>query len=87
MRYEVEDGIAVVTFDLQGSKVNTLNMDLADEFKGVISTLVSQAHNNKPTKQPTKPPIKHNPAGSEGGKTDSVSYQAEDVGEEVADEQ
>lgn len=38
-------------------------------------------------KQPTKPPIKHNPAGSEGGKTDSVSYQAEDVGEEVADEQ
>ncbi|EGD74991.1 trifunctional enzyme subunit alpha [Salpingoeca rosetta] len=42
VRYEIEDdGIAIVTFDLQGTKVNTLNMDLADEFKGVMSTLES----------------------------------------------
>eukprot|EP01147_Barroeca_monosierra_P007356 gene7356-504_t len=40
VRYQIEDdGIAVVTFDLQGSKVNTLSMDLAGEFTSVISTL------------------------------------------------
>eukprot|EP00056_Hartaetosiga_gracilis_P020971 m.22122 g.22122 ORF g.22122 m.22122 type:complete len:751 (+) comp8806_c0_seq1:27-2279(+) len=40
--YEVEDGIAVVTFDQQDSKVNTLNMDMSYEF----GELVKQLENN-----------------------------------------
>jgi hypothetical protein len=34
------DGIATVVFDLQGSKVNTLNMSLAQEFEDTMSALV-----------------------------------------------
>jgi hypothetical protein len=34
------DGIAIVKLDLQGSKVNTINVELATEFDSVLTTIV-----------------------------------------------
>ena len=34
------DGIAIVRIDVQGAKVNTLSMELADEFDSILSSVV-----------------------------------------------
>ena len=40
-RYETQDGVAVITFDIEGESVNTLSPEVAREFEEVLSRAAS----------------------------------------------
>jgi 3-hydroxyacyl-CoA dehydrogenase/enoyl-CoA hydratase/3-hydroxybutyryl-CoA epimerase len=42
-KYELEDGVAVITFDIEGEAVNTLSPSVSDEFEGLMTRAASDA--------------------------------------------
>ena len=41
--YAVEDGVAVITFDMEGEPVNTLSPEIASEFEGLMTRAASDS--------------------------------------------
>ena len=41
--YVVEDGIAIITFDIEGEPVNTLSPDISGELEGLMTSAASDA--------------------------------------------